>query len=79
MKGKVTIVGCPKLDPVDYSVKLTEILKENNIKSITLLRMEVSCCGGLERTAATELKNSGKTDISFQIEIITIDGKVKSC
>lgn len=79
MKGKVTIVGCPKLDPVDYSVKLTEILKENNIKSITLLRMEVSCCGGLKRIAATELKNSGKTDISFQIEINTLDGKVKAC
>ena len=79
MKGKVTIVGCPKLDLVDYSVKLTEILKENNIKSITLLRMEFPCCGGLERTAATELKNIGKTDIPFQIEIITIDGKVKSC
>lgn len=67
------------MDPVDYSVKLTEILKENNIKSITLLRMEVPFCGGLEWTAETELKNSGKTDISFQIEIITIDGKVKSC
>ena len=75
MKVKVSIAGCPKLNLVDYGVKLTEILKENNIKSITLLRMEVSCCGGLERTAATELKNSGETDISFQIEIITIDGQ----
>ena len=77
IKGKVTIVGCPKLDPVDYSVKLTEILKENNIKSVTLLRMEVPCCGGLERAAATALKNSGKIDIPFKTVTITIEGKVK--
>lgn len=77
MKGKVTIVGCPKLDSVDYSVKLTEILKENNIKSVTLLRMEVPCCGGLERAAAAAVANSGKTDIPFQTVTITIDGKVK--
>ena len=77
IKGKVTMVGCPKLDPVDYSGKLTEILKENIIKSVTLLRMEVPCCGGLERAAATALKNSGKIDIPFKTVTITIEGKVK--
>ena len=51
MRGKVTIVGCPKLDPVDYSEKLTEIIRENDIKSVTIVRMEVPCCGGLELAA----------------------------
>ena len=58
MRGKVTIVGCPKLDPVDYSEKLTEILRENDIKSVTIVRMEVPCCGGLEMAA-----KNGDTDV----------------
>ena len=60
MCGKVTIVGCPKLDPVDYSEKLTEILRENDIKSMTIVRMEVPCCGGLEQAAKKALQAIGK-------------------
>ena len=60
MRGHVTIIGCPKLDAVDYSEKLTEIIRSNDIKSVTVLRMEVPCCGGLEHAAITALKNSGK-------------------
>ena len=60
MRGKITLVGCPKLDSVDYSEKLTEILRENDIQSVTVVRMEVPCCGGLEQAAITALKNSGK-------------------
>ena len=51
IKGHITLVGCPKLDSVDYSEKLTEIIRENNIKSVTVVRMEVPCCGGLELAA----------------------------
>ena len=60
MKGKITLIGCPKLDQIDYSEKLTQIIAENNIKSVTVLRMEVPCCGGLENAAVKALKNSGK-------------------
>lgn len=76
MKGKITLIGCPKLDSVEYSEKLTRIIAENNIKSVTVLRMEVPCCGGLERAAVTALKNSGKF-IPWQVVTITIDGKIK--
>lgn len=69
MKGKVTLIGCPKLDSVDYSAKLTEILKFNDIKNITLLRMEVPCCGGLEATAKKALQDSGK---SIPLEVVTL-------
>lgn len=74
MKDKVTLIGCPKLDGVDYSEKLTEILKFNDIKSITLLRMEVPCCGGLEWAAKTAIQNSGKS-IPLQVITISIEGK----
>ena len=60
MKGKITLIGCPKLDSVDYSEKLTEIIRDNDIRSVTIVRMEVPCCGGLQRAAETALKNSGK-------------------
>lgn len=76
MKDHVTLIGCPKLDGVDYSEKLTEILKRNEIREISLLRMEVPCCGGLEYAAATALKNSGK-NIQMQVTVITTDGKIK--
>ena len=76
MKGKITLIGCPKLDSVEYSEKLTRIIAENNIKSVTVLRMEVPCCGGLERAAVTALKNSEKF-IPWQVVTITIDGKIK--
>ncbi|MCH5344557.1 MAG: 4Fe-4S binding protein [Acetatifactor sp.] len=75
MKGRITLIGCPKLDAVDYSAKLTEILKLNDIKSITLLRMEVPCCGGLEMAAKKALQDSGKS-IPLQVVTLSIDGKV---
>lgn len=76
MKDHVTIIGCPKLDGVDYSEKLTQILRQNEIREIALLRMEVPCCGGLEYAAATALKNSEK-NIQMQVTVITTDGKIK--
>ena len=75
MKGKITIIGCPKLDAIDYSKKLTEIIAGNDIKSVTVLRMEVPCCGGLEQAAITALKNSGKF-IPWQVVTFSIDGKI---
>ena len=75
MRGKVTINGCPKLDPVDYSGKLTEIIRENDIKSVTIVRMEVPCCGGLQRAAETALKMSGKF-IPWQVVTISRDGRI---
>ena len=78
IKGKITLVGCPKLDGVDYSEKLTEIIATNDIKSVTIVRMEVPCCGGLEHAAVTALKNSGKF-IPWQVVTISIDGKILIC
>lgn len=75
MKGRITLIGCPKLDAVDYSIKLTEILKYNNIKSITLLRMEVPCCGGLEAAINKALQASGK-HISLQVVTLSTDGRI---
>ena len=77
MRGKVTLIGCPKLDAVDYSEKLTEILRSNDIQSVTILRMEVPCCGGLERAAKVALQNSGKF-IPWQVITISIDGNILS-
>ncbi len=75
MKGKITIIGCPKLDDVDYTEKLTQILRENAIQSVTIVRMEVPCCGGLQRAAENALKASGKF-IPWQVVTITRDGKI---
>ena len=75
MRGKVTIIGCPKLDAVDYSEKLTEIIKNNDIKSVTIVRMEVPCCGGLQRAAEIALRNSGKF-IPWQVVTISRDGLI---
>lgn len=75
MRGKITLIGCPKLDDIDYSEKLTAIIANNNIKSVTVVRMEVPCCGGLENAATTALKNSGKF-IPWQVVTISIDGKI---
>ena len=77
MKGKITLIGCPKLDQIDYSEKLTQIIAENNIKSVTVLRMEVPCCGGLENAAVKALKNSGKFR-PWQVVTISIDGRILS-
>ena len=76
IRNRVTLVGCPKLDPVDYAEKLTEILKSHHIKSITLVRMEVPCCGGLENALKKALAACGKL-IPWQVEIISIDGQIK--
>ena len=75
MKNKITIIGCPKLDDVDYSIKLTAILKNNNIKSVTIVRMEVPCCGGLENATKTALLNCEKL-IPWQIVTISTNGKI---
>lgn len=75
MNGKITIVGCPKLDAVDYSEKLTEIIRNNDIKSVTIVRMEVPCCGGLENATKTALQNSGKF-IPWNVVTISIDGQI---
>ena len=75
MRGKVTLVGCPKLDSVDYSEKLTQIIRENDIQSVTVARMEVPCCGGLEQAAITALKDSGKF-IPWQVVTLSTDGRI---
>ena len=75
MRGKVTLIGCPKLDAVNYAEKLTEILRSNDIRSVTVLRMEVPCCGGLEFAVKTALQESGKF-IPWQVVTISIDGKI---
>ena len=76
IKGHITLVGCPKLDSIDYSEKLTAIIRENNIKSVTVVRMEVPCCGGLEAAAKTALRESGKF-IPWQVVTVTVDGRLK--
>ena len=76
IKERITLVGCPKLDGVDYSEKLTEIIRNNDIKSVTVVRMEVPCCGGLENAAKTALRQSGKF-IPWQVITITVDGRRK--
>ena len=73
--NKVTLIGCPKLDQVDYSEKLTAIIQNNNIQSVTIVRMEVPCCGGLEMAAKKALQNSGKF-IPWQVVTISIDGNI---
>ena len=75
MKNKITIIGCPKLDDVDYSIKLSAILNNNNIKSVTIVRMEVPCCGGLENATKTALKNCEKL-IPWNIVTISTSGKI---
>ena len=69
------MIGCPKLDGVDYSEKLTQILRSNDIQSATVVRMEVPCCGGLELAAQKALQASGKF-LPWQVVTISIDGKI---
>ena len=76
IKNHITLVGCPKLDEGDYSEKLGQIISNNNIKSIKIVRMEVPCCGGLEHAAVEAMRNSGKM-IPWQVATITCDGKIK--
>lgn len=76
IRGKVTLIGCPKLDAVPYHEKLTEIIRQNDIQSVTIVRMEVPCCGGLEQAAITALQNSAKF-LPWSVATITIDGQIK--
>ncbi len=75
MKDCITIIGCPKLDEGDYTEKLTAIIRNNNIKSVRIARMEVPCCGGLERAAKEAIRQSGKF-IPWQVITISTDGKI---
>ena len=75
MKGKITVIGCPKLDAVEYTEKLTAIIRDNDIKSVTIVRMEVPCCGGLQKAAENALKASGKF-IPWQVVTISRDGRI---
>ena len=75
MKNRITVIGCPKLDNCDYSEKLTSILKMNDIKSVTVARMKVPCCGGIENAVRTALQNCRKV-IPWQVAAISTDGKI---
>ncbi len=77
IKNHITLIGCPKLDEGDYSEKLTAILKNNNIKSVKVVRMEVPCCGGIQNAVVEALKNSGKM-IPWQVVVISTDGRILS-
>ena len=75
IKGRITLVGCPKLDMVDYAEKLTEIIANNDIKDVTVVRMEVPCCGGIEMAVKRALQASGKF-IPWQIVTISSNGEI---
>lgn len=75
IRNRVTLIGCPKLDEGDYSEKLTEIIRENDIKSVTIVRMEVPCCGGLEFAAKKALQDSGKF-IPWHVVTVSTDGRL---
>ncbi len=77
IKGKIVLIGCPKLDSTDYSDKLTEIIRSNNINSVTVVRMEVPCCGGIENAVKTALQKSGKF-IPWQVVTISTNGKISN-
>lgn len=75
MRGKVTLIGCPKLDGVDYAEKLAGILRLNEVQSVTIVRMEVPCCGGLQSAVQRALQASGKS-IPWQVVTLTRDGRI---
>lgn len=75
MAGRVTLVGCPKLDMVDYAEKLGQILRRNNIRSVTVARMQVPCCAGLARAVSAAMAASGKR-IPSQVVVLTTDGQI---
>ena len=77
MKGHVTLIGCPKLDAIDYSEKLTEIFRNNDIRSISVVRMEVPCCGGMTYAVQRAIANSGK-DIPCKVTVLSITGDILS-
>lgn len=75
MRNHITLIGCPKLDNVNYAEKLTQIIENNNIKSVTVVRMEVPCCGGIENATKCALQASGKF-IPWRIVTISTDGRI---
>ncbi|MCL1815160.1 MAG: 4Fe-4S binding protein [Treponema sp.] len=75
MKNRITVIGCPKLDDLDYSEKLSAILKMNELKSVTVVRMEVPCCEGIENAVKTALQNCGKL-IPWEVVVISTDGRI---
>lgn len=75
IKGHITLVGCPKLDGVDYSQKLTAIIRENHIRSVTVVRMEVPCCGGIEMAVKKALQDSGRS-IPWNVVTLSTDGRI---
>ena len=75
MKNRITLIGCPKLDQTDYAEKLTAIIKENDIRSITVTRMEVPCCGGMEYAVKRAIQASGKL-LPWNVVTISIDGRI---
>jgi NAD-dependent dihydropyrimidine dehydrogenase PreA subunit len=76
IKNRMTLIGCPKLDDVDYSDKLTAILSMNDIRSVTVVRMSVPCCGGIEHAVKTALRASGKM-IPWQVVVLSPDGEIQ--
>ena len=76
IRNRITLIGCPKLDEGDYAKKLTAIIANNNIKSVTIVRMEVPCCGGIENAAKRAIQASGKF-LPWQVVTITTDGRIK--
>ena len=75
IRNRITLIGCPKLDSVDYTEKLTEIIGGNDIKSVTVVRMEVPCCGGIEHAVKEALQTSGKF-IPWRVVTISTDGRI---
>ena len=75
MKGRITVIGCPKLDEGDYAEKLTEIIRRNDIREVTVVRMEVPCCGGLEFAVKKALSQSEKL-VPWRVVTISTDGKI---
>ncbi len=75
IRNRITLIGCPKLDEGDYTEKLTKLIAANDIRSITIARMEVPCCGGIENAALNAIKLSGKL-IPHQVITISTDGRI---
>ena len=76
IRRRVTLIGCPKLDGVDYTEKLAAIIARNDVQSVTIVRMEVPCCGGIENAAKRAIQQSGKF-LPWQVVTITADGRIK--
>ena len=75
IRGHITLIGCPKLDEGDYTEKLTAIIANNNIRSVTVVRMEVPCCGGIETTTKRAIQQSGKF-LPWQVVTVSTDGRI---